>query len=129
MKFPLTVNDIKIEGEFGISLPLIHRDEVGCFVSIRPCADEYKGKTFLGILLGDLPMGVDVTYDEPSGVISILPGWGNPAIWVPDLKKVIMGYESWWGRIETPEQLREITDADINDVWYVKALKAMEQKS
>jgi hypothetical protein len=39
-----------------------------------------------------------------------------------------MGYESWWGQINSPEELKAITDVDIQNVWYVKALKEMAEK-
>lgn len=51
----------------------------------------------------------------------------NPAIWVPELEKVVWGDSSWWGPIEKKEDAeRLITDADIQNVWYVKALKRLE---
>ncbi len=52
--------------------------------------------------------------------------YSNPAIFVPELKKIIYGCESWWGEIESPEDFKEITSDDINNVWYVQLLKAME---
>ncbi len=52
----------------------------------------------------------------------------NPAIFVFDLKKVIYGYESWWGEIKSEEDFRKITDLDINNLWYVKALKELLKK-
>mgnify|MGYP000282015848 FL=1 len=38
------------------------------------------------------------------------------------------GAESWWSIIENPEELKDITDDDINSQWYVKALKAMHKE-
>lgn len=35
--------------------------------------------------------------------------------------------ESWWALIKGPEHLKEITDGDIQSVWYVQALKAMTE--
>jgi hypothetical protein len=50
----------------------------------------------------------------------------NPAIFVPELNKVIFGYESWWSEITTEEELNNvITDHTIENVWYVKLLKSM----
>lgn len=49
-------------------------------------------------------------------------------IFVPDLMKVVLGVESWWDTIDKPEDLKQITDVDIQNVWYVKALKEMAQK-
>ena len=50
----------------------------------------------------------------------------NPAIWVPDLKKIVFGMESWWGVLRSRTISKQITDADIQNVWYVKALQALE---
>ncbi len=84
----------------------------GTFVSIRPCAEEYDNKTFLGVYIGALSVN-NMTH--------------NPCIWVPDLQEYIFGFESWWGEIETPEQLHDISDADIQNVWYVRALKQLAE--
>lgn len=86
--------------------------EPGSFVSVRPCGDEYGGKTYLGLYVGDVDIG--------------LP---NPCIWVPELKEYIFGCESWWGVIKSPEDLRKITDLDIESQWYVRALRALESKA
>ena len=90
-------------------------------VSIRPVAEEYGGKTYIGFHLGD--MAVSTTVSIQDDAIQCGFGMRNPAIYVPELKKVIYGYESWWGEIESPEQFREITGEDISNVWYVKMLK------
>lgn len=49
----------------------------------------------------------------------------NPAIWVPDQNRIVWGMGSWWGIIEKEEDLKKITNQDIENVWYVKALKAL----
>ncbi len=99
--------------------------KTGSLVSIRPVADEYDNKTFLGIYLGVMTTGNMVEFKD--GVLHISLGHYNPAIFVPDLGKTIFGYESWWGEIESEEQLRKITDDDIQNVWYVKALKQIAE--
>ncbi len=98
--------------------------EVGSWVSIRPVGDE---KTYLGVYLGDLTLDFLHNYNLKSKVLSIIPH-GNPAIYVPDLKRVVWGCESWWGTVNSPEDLRKISDADIQNIWYVKALKELESK-
>ncbi|UUZ80655.1 hypothetical protein LJK88_38350 [Paenibacillus sp. P26] len=98
--------------------------ECGKLVKINPCGKEYGNKTYLGILLGDLPIGAFVSFHHDDQKLHITPHC-NPAIFVPELKKIIYGYESWWGEIESPEDFKEITSEDINNVWYVKLLKAM----
>ena len=51
----------------------------------------------------------------------------NPAIFVPELKKIIYGYESWWGAITNKDDLSDlnISDEDIENTWYVQLLKSM----
>ena len=39
---------------------------------------------------------------------------------MPELGKIIFGMESWWGRIKSEEELKDITDGDIENVWHVK---------
>jgi len=34
--------------------------------------------------------------------------------------------ESWWGVVESEDDLKDITMDTINEQWYVKALKSME---
>jgi hypothetical protein len=108
-----------------------HKWKPGQFVSVRPCADEYEGKTFLGILIGELATAVMLNIVDKS------KGWSdaelemqyinfNPMIFIPE-RHVVFGFGSWWRPIESESDLNEITDADIQDIWYVKALKAMAQ--
>ena len=106
----------KVIEQYGIS------SEVGKFVSIRPCAEEYGDKTYLGLHLGDMATTIALGYDKSNGQIKPQFYRHNPAIFVFDLKRIIFGMESWWGEITSEEQLRKITNDDINNVWYVKAL-------
>ena len=78
-----------------------------------------------------MPVSIDCDYNEGNQELSIKTGMTNPAIFVPDLKTIIFGVESWRQRITTESQLRSITDIDIENVWYVKALKqiASEEQS
>lgn len=98
------------------------------FVSIRPCGEEYKGKTYLGLYLGDLPIGHHISHNPETKELNVSFS-SNPAIFVLNLKKIIYGCESWWGIIESEEDLKQITDKDIDNVWYVKALKEMSNGS
>lgn len=119
IKYPISVTGI----DFG-SGEMFHQNRVkGSLVSIRPCADEYENKTFLGVYIGDLATSQMVRHSRESGVLSVSAAMHNPAIFVPDLNKVIFGYESWWGEIKSVDQVRKITDEDIEGAWYVKLLK------
>jgi hypothetical protein len=104
------------------------RGKETAWVAIRPCGDEHKGRTYLGFLLGDIALSLSARFDRESGVMSISPAMHNPAIWVPDLGRIVFGCESWWGEIKCADGLRQITDAHIDDVWYVRALKDIGAK-
>ena len=121
---PVEVHDVKCFGRF-------YQESAHCptgrFVSIRPCAKEYEGKTFLGIMIGDIGCRHTVFFDPEKKELAVYFG-SNPAIFVPDLNKVIFGYESWWGEIEGPDDLKQITTETIQNQWYVQALKALEEE-
>jgi hypothetical protein len=109
---------------------LIHvgRRKAG-LVRIRPCAPACAGKTFLGLYLGDLANEIGCSFNRQTGVLEVYAdGHRNPAIWVPSLQRLVFGYESWWGPIDSEEQLAEITDDSIGKVWYVQAMKALLAK-
>lgn len=116
IKFPIEVNGIHwVSGNEAY----INRDRI-CLVKIRP-ADE--DKTYIGIYLGDFCIGAHASYHKPTKLLAIELTQHNPAIFVPDLNRVVMGAESWWGRIDSEEEFSMITDQDIHDVWYVKLLR------
>lgn len=111
---------------FPDGVPIKINGNSGSFVSIRPCAEEYGDKTYLGMYIGEIATSSIVNIKDDKLVCS----WSsyNPAIFVFDLSRVIFGYESWWGEIESEEDLRKITDIDIENVWYVKVLKTMSEE-
>ena len=129
-KYPLEVTAIRTKGFMEPNPMKLGRYKAGAFVAIRPCADECKDKTYLGIYMDDLPVGVFSHYEEVSGVFTIHPRH-NPAIWVPALSRIVYGCESWWGPIKSPEDAEkmEISDDDIQNIWYVKALKEQFAKA
>ena len=45
----------------------------------------------------------------------------------PEMGEVVYGCESWWAAIENEDDLKEISDLDINSIWYVKALKGIDR--
>ena len=100
---------------------------VGSLVKIRPCGEEYGNKTYLGFYIGDMPTHVYSSYNPESNILTIKNST-NPAIFVPELKRTIFGYESWWGEIKSEEELKEITNEDIDNVWYVKLLRNLNSK-
>ena len=122
IEYPITVNEIKVD-EWD-QYTLFHRDEIGHLARVRPCGEEYEGKTYVGIFLGEIPMSTHVSYNNKDGKLTVRP-MPNPAIFVPELKKIIFGCESWWSIIKSEDEVKDITDEDINSQWYVQALKAM----
>lgn len=99
--------------------------KLGRWVSVRVAGEK---ETRLGVMIGEIAMGALARFKRLPGanVIEIGPGLHNPAMWVPGLGRVVFGCESWWGAIKSPEDLRQITDTDIESVWYVQALKSLE---
>jgi hypothetical protein len=126
--FPIQVKAILLGREDVLRPSLLMSQEAGDFVAVRPCAEEHKGTTFLGLMLGEVSMSKNVKYDPKTEALTFTNSGYNPAMLVPDLKAVIYGCESWWSLIKTPEDLKKITDQDINNVWYVKALKHLQEQ-
>lgn len=102
-----------------------HR-KVGSWVACQPCEPELERKTYLGVYLGDLTQGV-VCYLTQDGVLSVGFGWHNPAMWIPTLKRVVMGNCSNWRVISSPEKLQQITREDVEGAGWMKALREIEK--
>lgn len=122
IEYPIQVNSIKYNKPKQLMM-----GRAGSLVKIRPCNKEYGGKTYLGLYLGNQPWSQTVSYNKELGELTVGMAT-NPAIYVFDLQRIIFGAESWWGIIESLEELKDITDDDINSQWYVKALKAMHNE-
>lgn len=100
IEYPITVHEI--ENKPIDTSGLGH--EEGSLVAIRPCAKE---KESTGQLINSI--------------------MNNPAIFVPELKKIIYGCESWWKTIRSVDEFSKISNEDINNTWYVKLLQSMDQ--
>lgn len=117
-KFPLTVSSVIPRGLSGEP----PRPDVGNLVKVRPVGDE---KTYLGVLLGDFIVGVEMGLGSKSGALFVT-GMRNPAIYIPALRRVVWGRGSWWAEVSKEDDLSKlITDEVIGEIWYVKALKMM----
>lgn len=121
IEYPLTINGIENNFARDIEFSL---HNCGTLVRVSPCGKEYQGKTYLGVMLGDLPIGTHISHSRDTGILSV-GAMTNPAIFVPELRKIIYGCESWWGKIESVDDFKEITQEDIDNTWYVKLLKDM----
>lgn len=129
INFPIEIKGIdtlnKAYQEKGSMIPTV----CGDYVSVRPCGSDYQDETYLGVYIGEISLGTSYFFDrESDGKLEVMHN-NNPAIFVPDLNKVIFGCESWWGKINSEDDLKQITDQDIENVWYVKALKYLEGKN
>lgn len=120
IEYPLTINGIENK-EIDTS-GLSH--ECGCLCEIKPCGEEYEGKSYIGFYLGDLPIAIHSSFDNNTCILENCT-MNNPAIFVPELKKIIYGCESWWREIESVEDFKGISNEDINNTWYVKMLKEL----
>lgn len=126
--YPITVNQIEFGDAPGFRPGRYRRKQCGQLVMVRPIAEEYGNKTFLGVLLGELAVSQACSFDEATGLLKVDRCMFNPMIFIPEKNAVVFGYESWWGVIKSEDQLRQITDADIQSVWYVKALKQIGEE-
>ena len=63
------------------------------WVRIRPCSSEFEDRTYLGIFLGTLPIGISTAYNEDTGKLTNHTVC-NPAILVPDLKKLFTEWKA-----------------------------------
>lgn len=122
IEFPINVTGIEKSFDFGAEHSLY---PCGQPVLVRPCDDENKVKTYFGILLGDLPIDAAISHNRTTGVLNVAT-LNNPAIFVPELKKIVYGCESWWARINSLEEAKSvITDSDIENCWYVKLMREL----
>jgi hypothetical protein len=128
IQYPITVNKINFREDKTYSSEGWRGEDIGKFVAVRPCGKEYGNKTYLGIYLGEFALSQGVFYDKEKGELTVSRFMYNPAIYVFDLKKVIFGCESWWGIIESEKDLQQISDKDIENIWYVKVLKQISEK-
>lgn len=114
IQYPLTINDIE-------TVPIINDCEC-CLCEIKPCNEKYEDKSFIGIFFGYLPIMINSSYNKKTGILTNYPV-NNPAIFVPELNKIIYGCESFWRKIEKVEDFEGITQEDIENTWYIKLLK------
>ena len=123
IKCPFTVEKLTIRETYEPD-----KKSIGKPVRIRPCSEDAENKTMLGFYLGDLQFGSPmISFYHEVGELVIYP-YCNPAIFVPELGRVVWGCESWWGFVESEDDLHEITNESISKIWYVQALKALAEK-
>lgn len=120
IQYPLTISSIDYNtGDCKYKDP-----NVGKYIKIRPCDDD---KTYLGLYVGDLPMDILVSFSRDTKKLE-LGYMRNPAIFVFELNKIVYGIESWWSVIKSPQELKNISDLDIDNIWYIQALKSISEE-
>lgn len=124
IEYPLTIEGIDNRCD---AIEETSLSKCGTPVRVSPCGKEYKDKTYLGILLGDLFLSAFIAFNRNNKMLEISPH-RNPAIFVPALRKILYGCESWWAPIENPEDLKDITSEEIENTWYVKLLNEMTKQ-
>jgi hypothetical protein len=129
IQFPITVQSVSFDSREVYRPSLLFGGKCGDFVSVRPCGDKYGKKTYLGILIGEVALSQGVQWHEAEGRLEVARYMHNPMIFIPELSDVVWGCGSWWGKIKDEAQLRQITDNDIENVWYVRALKQLSERA
>lgn len=127
-QFPMTISGIEID-ETTTAMRPAWRAKNGDLVRVRPCAEEYGNKTYLGIMIGDVAQGFSGKVDPETKALKIGFSYHNPLIFIPETKTTVTGSGSWWGKIESEDDLKDITNDTIENQWYVKMLKEMKEKS
>ena len=69
-------------------------------------------------------MGLYSSYKPADGIL-VNQTLSNPGLYVFELRKIVYGMECWWKELKSADDLKEITDRQIHDTWYVKLLKEL----
>lgn len=86
-----------------------------------PFREKIRKQKIFGHFFGKLAVDEVCRFDKETKELEIIP-YTNPAIFVPELRKIIFGCESWWTKINSVEELEETTDKKITSTWYVRRL-------
>jgi len=120
IEYPIEVQSVKVREGSGMDTI-----KVGTPVRVRPCFETtgHKPKTtYDGVFLGEMPCGMTSAYWPKIKELTVVSSC-NPAMYVPALKRVVWGMESFWSRVDKETKDKDITDEDISNTPYVKALK------
>lgn len=118
IEYPIVVNAIE-QKPIDYS-DILYKSYVGKPVAVRLCNND---KTYLGLFLGELPSSSTISLNKEN--VLTVNHMMNPAMFVPELNKIVFGYESWWKILENEKNFKEISDTDIENIWYIRALKSV----
>jgi hypothetical protein len=104
--------------------PIKTNKNTGRPVKVRWCKND---KTYLGLYLGEVALSFSADFSKKE-ILEVNYAGHNPAILVLEIERVIYGCESWWGFINDEAELKDITDEDISNIPYVKALRGMSER-
>ena len=116
VEYPFVVDKIEIS-DIKYNTWISH--QVGTLVKIKPCGEE---TTYLGIYLGEVPKKIGATLNKDDSVLKVFAKTG-PAIFIPQLSRIVFGYESWWSEIKSAKELTDIIEND--NTGYAKYLKGL----
>ena len=119
IQYPLEVGSITLDQLEGWGL-----SSVGNLVAVRPCSENPEERTYLGLYLGQQPWTLAASFNNKTKDLAVRSVC-NPLIYVFETRTLVRGADSWWSRVESPDDLKKITDADIEATWYVKLLREM----
>ena len=119
IEYPITVHGIK-------NAPIHTDGGYPCGTLCEVTLAEDTKKSYLGLYIGNLPHAIQTSFDPKTGTLSN-NAVTNPAIYVFELKRIVYGYESWWRTIESVKDFKGISEKDIENTWYVRLLKTLEQ--
>lgn len=123
VQWPVEVRGVKV----WVTPPFLDRCKCGDPVRVRLAGES---ATHVGIFLGHLVLPGDylIAYHKPKAEFCV-PLRTNPAMFVPALRRVVWGAESWWAPVKDAADMeRAITDADIEGQPYVQMLRALAEK-
>ena len=122
LAFPISVNNVLVEQP---SIGGFAGYEIGQLVIVRPCDPSFGDKTYLGILVGEMPVQIGLQYVREDGELRVYNVMTNPLIVIPEASAAVYGYESWWKSVDSPDDLKDITDEQIMSQPYMAALASM----
>lgn len=116
IQYPLEIDGIDISPLEGWNLK-----SIGQLVAVRPCSENPGNRTYLGLYLGEQPWFLSASFHRDTRRLDVSAAC-NPMIYVFETRRIVRGADSWWSRIQSQEDMRQISDEDIQSAWYVRLM-------